>query len=265
MNLKSTLRNANDSFSAFIFEADLHAPVEEVQFQDLIHLEEIRKSMRPKTVEPPKGWFKIYLILSHTIHFKMMQLQISLRLWDTTLYHVLKLNQDTWLKPYVGLNFKERQQLKIKTSVELLQAGENSCNGTRLENRQNCVMVKMVERRSLRKIDKHLFNSIKIVDKNVAKIPTKKSGLFWNRPEVVGASIVILADEPYALVWLWSSKTFWLSWFLLRYKVSAVWKKTRFLQIIGTELLSWKHMLIFQTKLKITPAQNDSSQVSGRV
>ena len=213
-NLERILATTNDSEYGFILEVDLHypdklhdghqdfplAPTKEIIYykglgekqQELL---EIMGEIRPYSQGK-----KLIQTLSdksnYTVHYITLKLYVSLGMEVKKVHRVLKFKQSCWLKPYMELNTARRKESRNKFEESFFKLMNNSCYGKTLESKRNRLTVQLVsDRENLsRRTDTPFFCEFKIFNENLAAISSRKRFILWNKPTIVGASVLDLAQ-----------------------------------------------------------------------
>ena len=108
---------------------------------------------------------------------------------------MLQFKQAKWLKPYIELNTKKRKSALNKFEEEFYKLFSNSaycktCEGKR--NRNN-VQITQSKSKLLETASKNNLKGVKIVDEKLVSIATKDSKVVWDKPTIVGSTILDLA------------------------------------------------------------------------
>ena len=71
----------------------------------------------------------------------------------------------------------------------------NSCYGKTLESKRSGVNMRLVcsENKGRERTISHLFCAFKLFDENLTTITSKKRNILWNKPTIVGATILDFA------------------------------------------------------------------------
>ena len=210
--LQHILNTSNDSSIGYILEVDLEypdnlhdshrdfplAPTKEiVSYHDLSSWQQdiLKKNTSLHFRSTTK---KLVQTMSdktnYTVHYITLKLYVSLGLKVTKVHRVLQFHQATWLKPYIQLNTLKRQESKNKFEESFYKLMNNSCYGKTLESKRKRVNLTVRSEEEVRKVTaNHLFQDFKIFDENLAAMITRKRTILWNKPTIVGATILDLA------------------------------------------------------------------------
>ena len=133
----------------------------------------------------------------YIIHYRNLQLYVSLGMKLTKIHRALIFNQSAWMEPYISLNTELRKKATNNFEKDLFKLMNNSVFGKNLENLRKRVDVKLVrswEDEKLRKlIASSSFNRAKIFDNSLTAIHMYKSYLMLNRTIFVGMSVLDLS------------------------------------------------------------------------
>ena len=133
----------------------------------------------------------------YVLHYRNLQLYLSLGLRLTKVHRALRFEQSRWMEPYISLNTKLRKKATSGFEKDLFKLMDNSVFGKTMENLRNRVDVKLVradeDDRLRRLIASPSFARASIFDDDLAAIQLHKSRLVLNRPVYVGMSVLDLS------------------------------------------------------------------------
>ena len=131
----------------------------------------------------------------YVIHYRNLQLYLSLGIKLKKIHRVLEFNQSPWLKEYIDFNTKKRKNTKIAFEKEFFKLMNNSVFGKTMENLRNRTNIELVTNENrLKKISsKPTYVSSKIFNENLVGVHTKKEKLLLNKPSYVGMCILDLS------------------------------------------------------------------------
>ena len=163
-------------------------------------------SQYQQSLEPTTSSLKVKKLVpnlmpkeKYVLHYRNLQLYISLGLKVKQLHRVIQFNQKPWMAPYIKLNTELRKLSRSDFAKDFYKLMNNSVFGKTMENlrkRVNVHLVKGNEMDKLRKlIVKPSFNSFKIFNDNLIAVHMHKDILKLNRPIYVGMSILDLSKH----------------------------------------------------------------------
>ena len=131
----------------------------------------------------------------YVIHYRNLQLYISLGLKLTKIHRVLEFNQSPWLKQYIDFNTEKRKNAKNAFEKDFFKLMNNSVFGKTMENIRKRVDVRLVtdENKLLKLASKPTYVSSKIFNENLVAVHKIKETLTLNRPAYVGMCILDLS------------------------------------------------------------------------
>lgn len=135
----------------------------------------------------------------YVLHYRNLQLYVSLGMRVKKIHRVLRFDQSPWMEPYIRMNTEHRKQAKSDFEKNLYKLMNNSVFGKTMENVRKRVDVKLVrgnEDARLRKlIAKPSYHDRKIFDEELVAVHMQKSKLVLNKPIYVGMSILDLSKH----------------------------------------------------------------------
>ena len=200
-----------DSEKGLILEVDLEYPEE---LHDLhndypLAAEKIKvtKEMLSPYCEEIRDKFKISTGLvqkliptlsnekNYVLHYRNLQLCLSLGLKIDKIHRVLEFKQSPWLKQYIDFNTEKRKNAKNNFEKDFFKLMNNSVFGKTMENIRKRVDVRLVtdENKLLKLASKPTYVSSKIFNKNLVAVHKIKETLTLNRPAYVGMCILDLS------------------------------------------------------------------------
>ena len=212
-SIDDILHHPVDHSVGYICEVDLEYPS---QIHDLHNdyplapeKHEVRSewlSEYQQSLEPTTSSLKVKKLVpnlmpkeKYVLHYRNLQLYISLGLKVKQLHRVIQFNQKPWMAPYIKLNTELRKLSRSDFAKDFYKLMNNSVFGKTMENlrkRVNVHLVKGTEIDKLRKlIVKPSFNSFKIFNDNLIAVHMHKDILKLNRPIYVGMSILDLSKH----------------------------------------------------------------------
>jgi len=131
----------------------------------------------------------------YVLHYRNLQLYLSLGLKLTKIHRALEFDQSPWLKTYIDFNTKKRAGAKNSFEKDFFKLMNNSVFGKTMENLRKRQDIKLVtdEEDLLRWASKPSFISCKIFNEDLVAIHKTKTTLTLNRPAYVGMCILDLS------------------------------------------------------------------------
>ncbi|XP_061193783.1 uncharacterized protein LOC133202021 [Saccostrea echinata] len=128
----------------------------------------------------------------YVIHYRNLQLYLSLGMKVTKVHQVLAFQQEPWLKKYIDFNTNMRKAAKNDFEKDFYKLMNNSVFGKTMENLRKRVDIQLIhrEQRLLKVTAKPGFKSFKIFNKDLASVELTKQNLVLNCPIYVGFSIL---------------------------------------------------------------------------
>ena len=129
---------------------------------------------------------------NYVVHYRNLQLYVSLGIKLTKSHKVLKFKQSDGMKIYTDFNPKKGKNLLIVLKKNFFKLMINSAYGKTIENFLKRISVKVVNngRNFLKHVSKPTFVSAKIFDKNYAAVHKMKPVLTLNKPIYVGFTVL---------------------------------------------------------------------------
>ena len=132
---------------------------------------------------------------NYVLHYRNLQLYLSLGLKINKIHRVLEFNQSPWLKQYIDFNTEKRKNAKNDFEKDFFKLMNNSVFGKTMENIRKRVDVRLVtdENKLLKLASKPTYVSSKIFNENLVAVHKIKETLTLNRPAYVGMCILDLS------------------------------------------------------------------------
>ena len=132
---------------------------------------------------------------NYVLHYRNLQLYLSLRLKINKIHRVLEFKQSPWLKQYIDFNTEKRKNAKNDFEKDFFKLMNNSVFGKTMENIRKRVDVRLVtdENKLLKLASKPTYVSSKIFNENLVAVHKIKETLTLNRPAYVGMCILDLS------------------------------------------------------------------------
>jgi hypothetical protein len=190
---------ATDGDQGYIFEVDLDYPAH-------LHDQHDKLPFCPEN-KPTKNCKLNKLILdlhnkrNYIIHHRNLIQCLENGLILKKVHRVLTFKQSAWLKPYIEHNTKMRQMSKNEFEKDFYKLMNNACFGKTMESVDKRINVKLVTNLKNRGnkrgceslISRANFHSISIFSENLSAIQLKKLNVFYNKPIVVGFTVLELS------------------------------------------------------------------------
>ena len=131
----------------------------------------------------------------YVLHYRNLQLYLSLGLKIDKIHRVLEFKQSPWLKQYIDFNTEKRKNAKNNFEKDFFKLTNNSVFGKTMENIRKRVDVRLVtdEKKLLKLASKPTYVSSKIFNENLVAVHKIKETLTLNRPAYVGMYILDLS------------------------------------------------------------------------
>ena len=122
------------------------------------------------------------------VHYRNLQLYLSLGMKLTKIQRVLKFKQSDWMKKYMDFNIKKRMNAANDFETNFLKLMINSVYGKTMENLQKRIKVGLInnEKDFLKYTSRPTYITHKIFGKDYAAIHEIKSVLILIKPIYVG-------------------------------------------------------------------------------
>ena len=132
---------------------------------------------------------------NYVLHYRNLQLYLSLGLKVDKIHRVLEFKQSPWLKQYIDFNTEKRKSAKNDFEKDFFKLMKNSVFGKTMENIRKRVDVRLVtdENKLLKLASKPTYVSSKIFNENLVAVHKIKETLTLNRPAYVGMCILDLS------------------------------------------------------------------------
>ena len=131
----------------------------------------------------------------YVLHYRNLQLYLSLGLKLKKVHRVLEFEQSPWLKQYIDFNTQKRTNAKNSFEKDFFKLMNNSVFGKTMENIRKRVDVRLVtsKEKLLKMTSKPTFVSSKIFNENLVAVHKIKETLTMNRPAYIGMCILDLS------------------------------------------------------------------------
>lgn len=132
---------------------------------------------------------------NYILHYRNLQLYLSLGLKLKKVHRVLEFDQSPWLARYINYNTEKRTNAKNSFEKAFFKLVNNSVFGKTMENLRKRVDVRLVtdQKKFSKMVSKPTFVSSKIFNENLVAIHKIKETLTLDRPAYVGMCILDLS------------------------------------------------------------------------
>ena len=132
---------------------------------------------------------------NYVLHYRNLQLYLSLGMKLTKIHRVLKFKQSDWMKKYIDFNTEKRTNAANSFKKDFLKLMINSVYGKTMENLRKIINARLVnnEKDFLKYTSRPTHITHKIFGKNYAAIHEIKPVLTLNKPIYVGFTALELS------------------------------------------------------------------------
>ena len=132
---------------------------------------------------------------NYVVHYCNLKFYVSNGIKVTKFHQAVKFRQSKWLSRYVALKTQKRQEASTKFDQDFYKLMSNSTFGKFCESLRNRLTVSFArtEEELLKVTSEGKVSLINITDENLTLITRKKQSVLWNKPTIVGASILELS------------------------------------------------------------------------
>ena len=208
---KTITEHPADSREGYILEVDLEYPEELHDVHNAYPLAPERMVVKKEWmsdyqhgllgtgVEVEKLVPNLYNKNRYVLHYRNLQLYLSLGMRLMKVHRALSFQQSCWMEPYISLNTELRKKATSGFEKDLFKLMNNSVFGKTMENLRKRVNVKLVrageDDRLRRLIASPSYARANIFDDDLAAIQMHKSRLELKRPVYVGMSVLDLSKH----------------------------------------------------------------------
>ena len=131
---------------------------------------------------------------NYVVHYKNLQLYLSLGMKLTKIHRVLKFKQSDWMKKYIDFNTEKRMNAANDFEKDFFKLMINSVYGKTMENLRKRINVRLVnnEKDFLKYTSRPTYVTHKLFDKNYGAIHEIKPVLMLNKSIYVGFTVLEL-------------------------------------------------------------------------
>ena len=205
------MNTKEDAETGYILEVDLEYPHElhddhndyplapETTTIPISELSDFTKKLRKELNMKGKGSEKLIPNLrnkeKYVVHYRNLQLYVSLGLKVTKVHRVLMFQQSKWLGEYINLNTEKRKEAKTPFEKDFFKLMNNAIFGKTMENVRKRITVELVqtEKRFKKAVAKPTFVKFKIFNEDLTAVHCMQASLKLDKPIQVGFSILDLS------------------------------------------------------------------------
>ena len=131
----------------------------------------------------------------YVLHYRNLQMYLSLGMKLTKIHRVLKFKQSDWMKKYIDFNTEKRKNAANDFEKDFLKLMINSVYGKTIENLRKRINVRLVNNAKdfLKYTSRPTYVTHKLFDKDYAAIHEIKPVLVLNKPIYVGFTVLDLS------------------------------------------------------------------------
>ena len=132
---------------------------------------------------------------NYVVHYRNLQLYLSLGMKLTKIHRVLKFKQSDWMKKYIDFNTKKRMNAANDFEKDFFKLMINSVYGKTMENLRKRINVRLVnnEKDFLKYTSRPTYITHKIFGEDYAALHEIKPVLILNKPIYVGFTVLDLS------------------------------------------------------------------------
>ena len=133
--------------------------------------------------------------INYVVHYRNLQLYLSLGMKLTKIHRLLKFKQSDWIKKYIDFNTEKRMNAANDFENDFFKLMINSVYGKTMENLRKRINVRLVnnEKDFLKYTSRPTYITHKIFGKDYAAIHEIKPVLILNKPIYVGFTVLNLS------------------------------------------------------------------------
>ena len=131
----------------------------------------------------------------YVLHYRNLQLYLSLGIKLTKIHRVLKFKQSDWMKKYIDFNIKKRKNASNDFEKDFFKLMINSVYGKTMENIRKKINVRLVNNKKdfLKYTSRPTYVTHKLFDKDFVAMHEIKPVLVLNKPIYVGFILLDLS------------------------------------------------------------------------
>jgi len=184
---KNTLPTAD---IGYLLEVDIHIP-------EKVHDKLNDYPPLPLKQKAPGGKHELLLATlydksKYVLHYTILQQAVALGVEVRKIHKALKFRQSPWLKPFIELNIRLRQNAETKFHQEFFKLMNNSIFGKSIQNDKSKVIVKLISNpvQFLKETCKLNYTGFDIVDSDLAIVTLARRKVKLVRPIYTGQAIL---------------------------------------------------------------------------
>ena len=129
---------------------------------------------------------------NYVLHYRNLQLYLSLEMKLTKIHRVLKFQQSDWMKKYIDFNTKKRLNVADDFEKDFFKSMINSVYGKTMENVRKRMNVRLVnsEEDFLKYTSRPTYIGYKKIGKDYAAIHETKPVLILRKPIYIGSPVL---------------------------------------------------------------------------
>ena len=136
--------------------------------------------------------FDFHFKKSYVVHIKALKQAQNCGLILKKVHRVIQFNQKAWLKPYIDMNTKLREEAKNEFEKDFFKLMNNAVFGKTMENVRKHRDIKLVttDKRRNQLASEPNYHTTKYFSENLMAIEMKKTKVKMNKPIYLGMSIL---------------------------------------------------------------------------
>ena len=195
----------------------------------------------------------------YVVHYRNLQLYLSLEMKLTKIHKVLQFKQSDWMKKYIDFNTKKRMCAANDFEKDFFKLMINSVYGKTMENLRKKINVRFVNNKKdfLKYTSKPTYVTHKLFNKNFAAIHEIKPVLILNKPIYVGFTVLDLSK--------WLMYDFHYNFIKTNFSAKLLFTDTDITYEIKSEnvykkFYKWKDLLDFSNYSKDSTFYDDTNK-----
>ena len=197
---------------------------------------------------------------SYVVHYRNLQLYLSLGMKLTKIHRVFKFKQPDWMKKYIDFNTKKRMNTANDFEKDFFKLRINSVYGKAMENLRKRIIVRLVnnEKDFLKYTSRPTYITHKTFGEDYAAIHEIKPVLILNKPIYIGITVSDLSK--------WKMYDFHYNFIKKNFDAELLFTDTGSLiyevksKDIYVEFFKWKDLFDFSNYSKDSKFFNESNK-----